>query len=106
MELFNGKGEANSKPLTTEKVIEAMDIRGRTHLLSQQRRIKSKLSKEEIAYLSEHRNEYPDMEIVEERIRHCTVPTGPPFNSRSDRDISVNYTACRRDPAGCSNEER
>ncbi|WP_246628217.1 hypothetical protein [Paenibacillus oenotherae] len=27
------------------------------------------MSKEEIAYLSEHRDEYPDMEIVEERIR-------------------------------------
>ncbi|MDQ0887989.1 cell division protein FtsI/penicillin-binding protein 2 [Paenibacillus sp. V4I9] len=69
VQLFNEKGEANSKPLTTEEVIEAMDIKGRTHLPFQQRRIKSGLSKEEIAYLSEHRDEYPDMEIVEERIR-------------------------------------
>jgi cell division protein FtsI/penicillin-binding protein 2 len=69
VQLFNEKGEANSKPLTTEEVIEAMDIKGRAHLPFQQRRIKSGLSKEEIAYLSEHRDEYPDMEIVEERIR-------------------------------------
>ncbi|CAH1221527.1 hypothetical protein PAECIP111891_05218 [Paenibacillus allorhizoplanae] len=47
-----------------------MDIKGRTHLPFQQRRIKLGLSKEEIAYLWEHRDEYPGMEIVEERIRH------------------------------------
>ncbi|WP_164685073.1 hypothetical protein [Brevibacillus reuszeri] len=58
VQLFNEKGEANSKPLKTEEVIETMDIKGRTHLPFQQRRIKSELSKEEIAYLSEHRDEY------------------------------------------------
>ncbi|TMV43177.1 hypothetical protein FE783_35980 [Paenibacillus mesophilus] len=63
VQLFNEKGEANSKPLTTEEVIEAMDIKGRTYLPFQQRRIKSGLSKEEIAYLSEHRDEYPDMDV-------------------------------------------
>ncbi|MBP1996276.1 hypothetical protein [Paenibacillus eucommiae] len=31
VQLFNEKGEANSKPLTTEEVIEAMDIKGRAH---------------------------------------------------------------------------
>ena len=69
VKLFNEKGEASSKPLTTEGVIEAMDIEGITHLPFQQRRIKSGLSKEEIAYLSEHRDAYPDVEIVEESIR-------------------------------------
>ncbi|OKP79989.1 hypothetical protein A3844_27680 [Paenibacillus helianthi] len=107
MELFNEKGEANSKPLTTEKVIEAMDIRGRTHLLSQQRRIKSELSKEEIAYLSEHRNEYPDMErspsaIVQSRpdrhsildqiatIRLITQPAGKVLQAVLTRNDSGN----------------
>ncbi|MDI4647854.1 peptidoglycan D,D-transpeptidase FtsI family protein [Cohnella hashimotonis] len=72
VKLFNEKGDERSKPMTTEDVIEAMDIDGITHLPFQQRRIKSELSKEEIAYLSEHRDEYPDVEIVEESIRQYT----------------------------------
>ncbi|MEC0170474.1 hypothetical protein [Paenibacillus graminis] len=68
MQLYNEKAEANSKPLTTEKVIEAMDIRGRTHRPFHNDG-SNRDAKEEIDYLSEHRDEYPDMEIVEERIR-------------------------------------
>ncbi len=72
VKLFNERGDERSKPLTAEDVIEAMDLDGITHLPFQQRRIKSGLSKEEIAYLSEHRDEYPDVEIVEESIRQYT----------------------------------
>lgn len=67
--LFNQYGDTAAKPLTVDDVVKAMDIKGRTHLPFQQRRIKSGLTKEEIAYLSEHRDEFPDIDIVEESIR-------------------------------------
>jgi len=69
VEVFDRLGDKSVKPLTVQDVYGYMDLGGKVHYLHQQRRIKTGLTKEEIAYFSEHRQEYKGIEIVEESIR-------------------------------------
>ncbi|RUS45997.1 penicillin-binding protein 2 [Cohnella sp. AR92] len=71
-ELLDRLGDASSPRMTAEELIEKMDFKARKNFASQQRRLLSGLNKEEIAYLSEHRDEFPGIEIMEESIRHYT----------------------------------
>lgn len=69
VEVFNKYGSKTAKPLTAGEVFDYMDFDGAVHLPFQPRRIKSGLSKEEIAYFSEHREEFKGIDVVEESIR-------------------------------------
>ena len=78
-ELFIKHGEYPEDKLpTVEQVFQAMDtgytITGESksmkHYMSDPRRVKSGLTKEEIAYLMTHPEEFPGIEIVEESVRH------------------------------------
>lgn len=69
VEVFNLYGDKTKTPLTVDDVFEDMDFGGRVHLPYQQRRIKSGLTEKEIAYFSEHRDEFKGIDIVEESIR-------------------------------------
>lgn len=66
---FNRLGDKSLKPLTAEDVFDDMDFKGRVYLPYQPRRIKSGLTKEEVAFFSENRSEYNGIEVVEESIR-------------------------------------
>ena len=68
VEVFDRYGDP-SKKLTAEQVFSYMDFGGRVHMPYQPRRIKSGLTKEEIAYFSENRQQFRGIEIVEENIR-------------------------------------
>ncbi|MBP1975589.1 peptidoglycan D,D-transpeptidase FtsI family protein [Cohnella thailandensis] len=67
--VFNEHGDKSATPLTVDDVFEDMDFGGKVHLPFQQRRIKSGLTQEEIAYFSEHKSEFKGIDIVEESIR-------------------------------------
>ncbi|PZE21521.1 peptidoglycan D,D-transpeptidase FtsI family protein [Paenibacillus xerothermodurans] len=75
--LFKEYGDPSKAPMTAAEIIEAMDVgydltKERTNAPSYSfvpRRIKSGLSPEEIAYLSEHRDVFKWLEIMEESIR-------------------------------------
>jgi len=69
VQIFDKFGDKSLTPLTLDDVYEDMDFGGRVHLPFQQRRIKTDLTKEEIAYFSEHRDEFKGIDIVEESIR-------------------------------------
>nr|WP_221626839.1 penicillin-binding transpeptidase domain-containing protein [Cohnella lubricantis] len=67
--VFDQYGDKTKPALTAEEVFDDMDFGGKVHLPFQQRRIKSGLTDKEIAYFSEHRDEYNGIDIVEESIR-------------------------------------
>lgn len=75
-QIFRERGNPD-KVMTAEEILEAMDagvdIQGeRVPIIdyySSPRRIKTDLTKEEIAYIMEHRDELPNVSIVEESIR-------------------------------------
>ncbi|CAM3849029.1 penicillin-binding transpeptidase domain-containing protein [Cohnella lubricantis] len=67
--VFMQYGDASAGQMTPEQIVEKMDLNGRTHNPYEQRRIKSGLTQKEVAYLSEHRDEFKDLDIVEESIR-------------------------------------
>ncbi|WP_256759789.1 penicillin-binding protein 2 [Cohnella sp. WQ 127256] len=69
VEVFDKLGLKTPKPLTAEAVFADMDFGGKVYYSYQPRRIKSGLTKEEIAYFSEHKDDYPGIEVVEESIR-------------------------------------
>jgi len=69
VEVFDRLGDKSVKPLTAEDVYEDMDLKGRVNSAHHPRRIKTGLTKEEIAYFSEHRSEFKGIDIVEESIR-------------------------------------
>nr|WP_306220533.1 penicillin-binding transpeptidase domain-containing protein [Cohnella sp. WQ 127256] len=69
VEVFNKLGNKSAKPLTVQDVFDFMDLDGKVHKSFQPRRIKSGLTKEEIAYFSEHRPQFSGIEIDEESIR-------------------------------------
>lgn len=69
VEIFNKYGDKSQPALTAEEVFDDMDFGGKVHLPYQQRRIKSGLTDAEIAYFSEHRDEFKGIDIVEESIR-------------------------------------
>ncbi len=68
VEVFNRYGDPAEK-LTVEEVFSYMDFDGRVHLPYQPRRLKSNLTKEEIAYFSENRQLFKGIDIVEESVR-------------------------------------
>ncbi|RKP53244.1 penicillin-binding protein 2 [Cohnella endophytica] len=69
VDIFNDLGNKSENPLTVEKVFDNMDLKSRVHSAFHPRRIKTGLTKEEIAYFSEHRNEFKGIEVIEESIR-------------------------------------
>ncbi len=69
VEVFDRLGDKNAAPLTVQDVYEDMDLEGKVHKLHMQRRIKTGLTKEEIAYFSEHRQEFKGIDVIEESIR-------------------------------------
>jgi cell division protein FtsI/penicillin-binding protein 2 len=66
---FNRLGDKSQKPLTAEDVFDDMDFKGKVYYPYQPRRIKSGLTKEEVAFFSENRAEFSGIEVVEESIR-------------------------------------
>ncbi|TFE24264.1 peptidoglycan D,D-transpeptidase FtsI family protein [Cohnella luojiensis] len=69
VEVFNEYGDKKAKPLTVQDVYDDMDLDGRVHFSYQPRRIKSGLTKKEIAYFSENRQKFKGIDVVEESIR-------------------------------------
>ncbi|MFC5405618.1 peptidoglycan D,D-transpeptidase FtsI family protein [Cohnella soli] len=67
--VFNKLGTNSDKPLTAQKVFEYMDLKGTVHYSFQPRRLKTGLTEKEIAYFSEHRDEFKGIDVVEESIR-------------------------------------
>lgn len=76
-QVFRENGDPNQSTMTTEEILKAMnagvDIDGNpvqiTDYLSSLRRIKTDLTKTEVAYIMEHRDEFPALSIVEESVR-------------------------------------
>ncbi|WP_276354037.1 peptidoglycan D,D-transpeptidase FtsI family protein [Cohnella caldifontis] len=69
VDVFNRYGDPVEKPLTAEQVFDYMDFGGKVNLPFQPRRIKTGLNQKEIAYFSEHRDEFKGIDVVEESIR-------------------------------------
>jgi len=69
VEIFDKYGDKSVKPLTVDNVFERMDLKSRVQYSYQPRRIKTGLTKEEIAYFSEHNDKFKGIEVVEESIR-------------------------------------
>lgn len=69
VDAFNRYGDKTKDPLTAEKVFEYMDFGGTVHYPYQPRRIKSGLTKEEIAFFSENRADFKGIDVIEESIR-------------------------------------
>lgn len=74
-EAFETYGDPNEKKLTTEEILESMDLYSKKLSGYVARRIKSGLTKKEIAYFLEHKNEYPNLEVIEESSRHYDTDT-------------------------------
>lgn len=66
--VFDQYGSPEEK-LTYQQVLDAIDRDSLKHRGYEPRKIKSNLTQQEIAYLSEHRSEFPGIEIIEESIR-------------------------------------
>jgi cell division protein FtsI/penicillin-binding protein 2 len=69
VKVFDRYGEKTDKPLTAEKVFGYMDFDGAVHLPFQPRRIKTGLTKDEIAFFAENREQFKGIDVVEESIR-------------------------------------
>lgn len=69
VDVFNKFGDKTKKPLTVDEVFEDMDLKGRVYMSYMPRRLKSGLTKEEIAYFAEHSDEFKGIDVVEESIR-------------------------------------
>ncbi|MGZ7440906.1 peptidoglycan D,D-transpeptidase FtsI family protein [Paenibacillus sp. TH7-28] len=73
-EVFDKYGKADSK-MTKDEIIEAMDLDYRKQNGFSPRRIKMDLTKEEVAYFLERKDQFPGIDIVEESIRHYDPDT-------------------------------
>jgi cell division protein FtsI/penicillin-binding protein 2 len=69
VEVFDKLGDKNAKKLTAQNVYDDMDLSGSVHFSYQPRRIKTGLTKQEVAYFSEHRDQFKGIDVVEESIR-------------------------------------
>ncbi|WP_027085587.1 peptidoglycan D,D-transpeptidase FtsI family protein [Cohnella panacarvi] len=69
VDVFNKYGDKTKKPLTVDEVFEDMDLKGKVYYSYMPRRLKSGLTKEEIAYFAEHKDEFKGIDVVEESIR-------------------------------------
>lgn len=73
-EVFDKYGNADSK-MSEEDIIEAMDLDYRKQNGFSPRRIKTGLTREEVAYFLERKDQYLGIEVVEESIRHYDKDT-------------------------------
>ncbi|MEK4117509.1 MULTISPECIES: penicillin-binding transpeptidase domain-containing protein [unclassified Paenibacillus] len=73
--VFAQYGDPKGKPMTTEEVIDALDLEYTKQHGYAPRRIKSDLTKQEIAHFMENRSRYPGIQIVEENVRHYDPDT-------------------------------
>ncbi|MNO38732.1 Penicillin-binding protein 2B [compost metagenome] len=74
-EVFDKYGDPNVEKMTKEEIIKAMDLEYKQGGGFSPRRIKMDLSKEEVAYFLERKDQFPGIEIVEESIRHYDTDT-------------------------------
>ncbi|MFX3634764.1 MAG: peptidoglycan D,D-transpeptidase FtsI family protein [Candidatus Pristimantibacillus sp.] len=74
VEAFNKYGKADN-PMTVEDVVRQMDLESRVNYISTQRRIKSGLTREEVAFFLQHRSEFQGVDIVEESVRNYSKDT-------------------------------
>lgn len=75
VQAFHKYGDPEAEPITVKKVIEALDLEYNKQHGYEPRRIKSDLTKEEIAYFMENRAKFPGVLIVEENERHYDPDT-------------------------------
>ena len=68
-EVFEKYGNPNNA-MTVDEIIKQMDLGAKVNNAFTPRRIKSDLTREEIAYLSENRDQFPGVDIMEDSIRH------------------------------------
>lgn len=95
---FQKYGDPNAEQMTKENIIDSLDLYFRKSLGFMARRIKADLTTKEVAYFMEHKDEYPNLEIVEESIRHYdkdtvavqTVGYIKPFKSANSLNIYKN----------------
>lgn len=75
-DVFNKWGDKDpKKAMTVDDIIRQMDLDFRINTISTPRRIKSGLTKKEIAYFMEHRTEFKGIDIVEESVRNYSNDT-------------------------------
>ncbi|WP_211746546.1 penicillin-binding transpeptidase domain-containing protein [Paenibacillus sp. Marseille-Q4541] len=87
------------KAMTEQEIETALDISYRKNYGYTPRRIKTDLTDKEIAYFLAHKDEFPNVEVVEENIRHYdedtvavqTVGYMKPFSSVIDPDYGLEY---------------
>ncbi len=102
---FEKYGSADAPKLTQQDVLDLLDLDFKKYLGYVPRRIKAGLTSEEIAYFMEHKDEYPGITIVEERVRHYdkdtvavqTVGFGKPFKSTEDIAMYKNIRSAMKD---------
>ncbi|MGF7049482.1 cell division protein FtsI/penicillin-binding protein 2 [Paenibacillus sp. DS2015] len=68
--IFNDLGDPKAERLTKDNIVSAMDLESTKISGFAPRRIKAELSDEEVAYFSEHKADFPGIDIVEESVRH------------------------------------
>lgn len=75
VQAFNKYGDPEAEPITVKKVIDDLDLEYNKQHGYEPRRIKTDLTKEEIAYFMENRAKFPGVQIVEENVRHYDPDT-------------------------------
>lgn len=74
-EVFDKYGDPNAEKMSKEDIVKAMDLDYRLNGGFSARRIKIGLTKEEMAYFLERKDQFPGIEVVEESIRHYDKDT-------------------------------
>lgn len=72
---FETYGNHTDKKITKEDILEALDLYSKKYSGYVARRIKSGLTNEEVSYFMEHKDEYPNLEVIEESARHYDTDT-------------------------------
>ncbi|WP_106766900.1 peptidoglycan D,D-transpeptidase FtsI family protein [Paenibacillus faecalis] len=67
--VFEKYGDPNGEKLTTQDIIEKLDLQSRKQGGYEPRRIKGELTEKEVAYFIENKSQFPGVEVVEENIR-------------------------------------
>lgn len=73
-EVFEKYGTPDNQ-MAVDEIVKQMDLTYRMNNAFTPRRIKSDLTKEEIAYFSENRDQFPGIDIMEDSIRHYDTDT-------------------------------
>ncbi len=105
-----------TKTMTAAEIVEAMDVsfdinkQLRTPIImySEPRRIKTDLTREEIAYLVEHRDDFTDLEIMEESIREYASITDDALEADGavqEEHIAVQLVGYLKEYSGASDLE-